>query len=278
MSVNENRRKRDFAQYDSMSTEDLEQILRQDAEAPAEQESDTDKLLYVMEVLARRNRETNCTGATPQEAWTSFREHYAPDPEAVKSDKPARPWLRRLIAAAAAVFLILSIPITARALGWDEFWDVVARWAKETFSFVSEGSEDASEPEPTDAIEYTSLQDLLKRNNRPYDMVPTWIPDGFVQNKVEKDISPLMETYRAFYMFGNREIEISVQLYLIQDSRKAEIDQLIEEYNYNGVSYYFFSNYNQLQVVWVDSDYECIISGDLNLDEAKKMIRSIERG
>ena len=156
-----------------MSTEELEQILRQDAEAPADQEADTDFLLDVMEVLAGRDRENIQTKKTAEEAWASFQEHYAPDPEAVSSAKPVRPWIRRLIAAAAALVLILSIPLTARALGWDELWDVVARWAKETFSFVSGDPEQVSEPSPTYDGEYTSLQDLLKRSIRPYDTVPT---------------------------------------------------------------------------------------------------------
>ena len=109
MSVNENRREGDFAQYDSMSTEELERILRQDAEAPAEQESDTEKLLYVMEVLARRNRETNRSGTTPQEAWESFQEHYAPEKDSIKPDRPIRPWVRRLIAAAAQSIYTLAL-------------------------------------------------------------------------------------------------------------------------------------------------------------------------
>ena len=45
-----------------LSTEELEQILRQDAETPEEQETDTDFLLEVMEVLAERKR-IDCTEA-----------------------------------------------------------------------------------------------------------------------------------------------------------------------------------------------------------------------
>lgn len=281
MSENEHRRMQNLSQYDSMSTEALEQILRADAETPAEQESDIELILYVMEVLARRKKEKPQSGKTAQQSWESFQQHYLPEQEIHKQNTKklsGRPWLRRIAACAAAVILILCIPLSSRAFSLEELWDVVARWAKETFSFVSGDAEQVSEPSPTYDGEYTSLQDLLKKNNRPYDIVPTWIPDGFVLEKVEKDITPLQESYIAFYIFDDREIEISIQKYLAQDSRKTEIGQLIEEYEINGVSYYFFSNINRLQAVWMISDYECILTGDLTLEEAKKMINSIEGG
>lgn len=259
-----------------MSTEELEQILRQDAEAPADQEADTDFLLDVMEVLAGRDRENIQTKKTAEEAWASFQEHYAPDPEAVRSAKPVRPWLRRLIAAVAALVLILCIPVTAHAFNWDELWDVVARWAKETFSFVRGDLEQVSEPSPTYDGEYTSLQDLLKRSNRPYDMVPTWIPDGFVLEKVEKDIMPEREMYRAFYRNGKKEVRLRIQTYSASYFGSFEIDDSVEIYEISGEKYYIFSNLGQIQVIWIKEPYECLISGDISIIEAKKMVDSIK--
>lgn len=261
-----------------MSTEELEQILRQDAEAPADQEADTDFLLDVMEVLAGRDRENIQTKKTAEEAWASFQEHYAPEPEAIRSAKPARPWLRRLIAAAAALVLILCIPVTARALGWDELWDVVARWAKETFSFVRGDLEQVSEPSPTYDGEYTSLQDLLKRSNRPYDMVPTWIPDGFVLEKVEKDVTPEQEVYQALYKNGSREVKLNFKTFTYGNSWNVEIEDSIEIQRESGIEYYIFSNLDKIQVIWIDESYECMISGDISLEEAKQMINSIKKG
>lgn len=261
-----------------LSTEELERILRQDAEAPEEQETDTDFLLEVMEVLAERNRENAHTPKTAEEAWESFQKNYAPKAGGNKSAKPVRPWLRHLIAASAALVLILCIPTTAKALSLQKLWDVVARWAKETFSFVSGDAEQVSEPEATDAIEYSSLQDLLKRNNRPYDMVPTWIPDGFVLEKVEKNVMPGAESYRAFYRSGTKEMKIRVKTYSPVDSWSVEIENIVETYERYGIEYHIFSNLEQLQIVWISQSYECLVSGDISLEEAKKMIESIERG
>ena len=56
MSEKQNRGIGDLSKYDAMTTEELEEILRLDAEMPEGQESDTDKILYIMEVLTERKR------------------------------------------------------------------------------------------------------------------------------------------------------------------------------------------------------------------------------
>lgn len=277
MSENEHRRMRDLSQYDSMPMEALEQILRADAETPTEQESDIEQILYVMEVLVRREKDNQQSRKTAQQSWESFQQHYLAESEIQEHRKlPGQPWGRRMVACAAAVILILCIPMSSRAFSFEELWNVVARWAKETFSFVSGDAEQVSEPEITDSIEYTSLQNLLKQNNRPYDMIPTWIPDGFVLEKVEKDMMPGREVYRAFYLDGIEELTIRVQTYTAKYSENIEIeDDPIEIYELSGISYYIFSNLDQYQIMWIAKNYECMISGDISFDEAIAIVNSI---
>lgn len=78
MSWNRNRGIRDLSKYASMATEELEKILRLDAEAPMGQESDTELLLHVMELLANRRRNTSRDEKTAQQAWESFQQNYLP--------------------------------------------------------------------------------------------------------------------------------------------------------------------------------------------------------
>lgn len=282
MSENEHRGIRDLSQYDSMPTEALEQILRADAETPAEQESDIELILYIMEVLSRRKKENQQSEKAAQQSWESFQQHYLPEQKIQKQNttKPSgRPWLRRIAACAAAVILIFCIPLSSRALSLEELWDVVARWAKETFSFVSRDAEQVSEPEATDAIGYTSLQDLLKRNKVDSKMVPTWIPDGFSLKQVEKVMSPGREVYIAFYQNSEKELTIRIQTYMQENSLKFEVEEgSAEIYEYLDMKYYIFSNMDQLQIIWLENHYECVISGNISINDAKSMINSIQRG
>lgn len=285
MSEEQCRGAREFTRYDSMTTEELEKILRLDAEAPMEQESDTELILYVMEVLAKKGKKSN-TGKTAQESWESFQKHYLTQyaeprghtPKSATHGKTPQPWLRRLIACAAAIILVLCIPLSAKAFGWEDVWNLIARWGKETFSFYSSESTDVGDPSPDDRGNYASLNELLTKNKIDTKIVPTWIPDGYVLEKVEKDVNPEQKIYRALYLDGEKKLKIRVQT-CMPEFQKTEIEQdIIEEYTHSGTTYYIFENINQLQVIWVKDSYECNISGDISLEDAKKMIESIGKG
>lgn len=284
MSENLNRGNRDFSKYDTMTTEELETILRLDAEAPEDAESDVELLFYVMGVLASRQNATEVTGNDAASAWKSFQENYMPEivVERDTSDKCTRiamPWVRRLVAAAAVVALVIILPISAKALTFGELWDIIACWAKETFSFVSGEDAEYSEPNAENTEEFTSLQDALGKSNRNPNIVPTWIPDGYVLAHIEKDITPLKEVYRAQYLNGDSELMIRVQTHLSEDNYSFEIEEGNPEiYTVSGVDYYLLVNKDQITAAWVADNYQCSISGDLTIDEIKMMIDSIGKG
>lgn len=286
MSEEQCRGARDFTRYDSMTTEELEKILRLDAEAPMEQESDTELILYVMEVLAKRKNKEN-TGKTAQESWEAFQKHYLTQdagprghtPKAATNGKTPQPWLRRLIACAAAIILVLCIPLSAKAFGWEDILNLIAVWGKETFAFSSAENANIGVPSPNHNGEYTSFKDFLIQNKIDSDIVPAWIPDGFVLTKCEKAVSPDQKIYRANYLSGENELMIRVQTYTSSKLQNIEVEEgFLEVYEASGIDYYIFSNMDQLQVIWIKDSYECIFSGNLSVDDAKKMINSIEKG
>lgn len=281
MSESRSRGTRDFSKYDAMDTQTLEEILRLDAESPEGSGSDTELLLYVMGVLADRRHENNA-GKTAQEAWESFQQNYAPEKapsEGKKSAGKSIRWLRRLTAAVAAVVLVVLLPLTAEAFSWKDVWNVVAKWAKETFSFVGSEAATVSEPVPDYDGECTSLQELLRKNKIDPSIVPTWIPDGFALGRIEKDVTPTQEIYRAFYSNDNKELKIRVQTFLGEEPDKIEINkELVEIYEFSGLQFYIFSNMNQIRAVWATDSYQCNISGTLTIEELKSMINSIGKG
>lgn len=282
MSENQNR---DYSRFDNMTTEELEDILRLDASAPEGEESDTELLLYVMGVLVDRKK-NNCTGKTALEAWESFQQNYLSDDELFPEDKPKHsgsrrtaPWLRRMVAAAAVVALLVCVPVTANAFSWEDLWNIVAYWAKETFSFVSGDPAEVTEPDTEYNADASSLQELLLDCEHDPSIIPTWIPEGFVLEKVERDITPAQEVYRASYLFGDKQLRIRVKTFIAADPYNIEIEMdFVEVYIANNIEYLIFKNTDQLRAVWTTGSYECNISGDLSLDDIKMMIDSIGKG
>ena len=203
MSENLDHGARDFSRYDAMATEDLEQILRLDSEAPEGQESDTDLLLYVMGVLAsRKNAKT--TGNTAQQAWEEFQTHYLNDEDDISTQEPEvatpskRPMLRRVIAAAAVVAILAAFSVAAGAFGWRGIWNAVAQWAKETFSFVTT-DQPGSAPSPSNMQEFASLQQALAATNQSTDIVPTTIPERYQLEEIVVRQNPVRNIYGALY-------------------------------------------------------------------------------
>ena len=270
MSENQNR---DFAKYDAMTTEELEEILRKDSLAPDGQEADGELLLYVMGVLAHRKRHSENPGKTAQQAYESFKEHYLPKQNAAR--KPCCRW----IAAAAVLAVLIAVPFTARALTWDELWSAVATWAKNTFSFAGQEQTDPTEPSGQDDRPYRSLQELLAETNSDTDIVPTWIPDRYSLADIEMDETPMQRNYVAIYANGEQRLKFTVKSYIATDPEKIEINEdLIEVYTVNNIDFYIFSNFERLRVIWLDGSYECNIVGDVTIDEIKLMIDSIAKG
>lgn len=282
--MSENTTQANYSHYDEMPSEQLSEILRKHAHDELEVEPDIEELLYIMEVLSEREKANpNTRMKSPEEAWAIFEEHYMPKSAKMSLKREARkavhPYLRRIVAAAAVLVLLIMLPISAKALKLGDLWDVVARWAKETFSFVSSGNTDVDDPDTEYKDQKCELQELLVSCNHRADLVPTRVPTGFTLEKIEQDITPVQEVYRASYLNGERAFRIRVQTYLADDFQKIEIEEGYSEvYHSEGVDYYIFENVDQCRAVWVIDHYECVISGDLSIEEIKIMIDSIGKG
>ena len=280
MSENQNRRVGNLSKYDAMTTEELEEILRLDAQALEEQESDTEMILYVMEVLAARKRNNGHTGKTALEAYESFTQNYMPEVDNIETTRnvPAKTsitfprWLRSLTATAAVLAILVAGSVTAQAFGLN-IWEVVVKWTQETFHFGEWGSSTNVD------IPYTSLKEALEKGKVSASLSPTWIPDGYDLVDINVECKPLQIAYKAIYTNEDRELRITVQDYL--DGIPVYVEQsegLVEEYEASGITYYLFKNNERTQAVWIVDSYECRITGELTIEELKLMIDSIEKG
>lgn len=138
---------RDFSKFDEMSTEELNEILRQDSQLPDGEDSDTDAILYIMGVIAKRNQELPSSDfGDVNHAWSSFNKNYRfassegcslfdfdDEPQlngtsdktqilrpAPRSNTRPRKWVLRTARILAAVIaVLLATSLTAYAFGFD---------------------------------------------------------------------------------------------------------------------------------------------------------------
>ena len=286
MSENQDRGIRDFSRYDTMATEELEEILRFDTDAPEGEDTDVDLILYVLEVLADRRKNNNqVSGKTALEAFESFKQDYLPEeihiepvPEVnAPKIRPLR-WLRGLTAAAAVLAFVLLGSVTANALGVD-IWKAVAVWAQETFHLQGIVRADTEAQGKDSNLEHDSLEEAVYVLEGISFLVPTWIPEGYELTDITILENPIQKIYSALYQDGEKYLKITVRSY--QNSYPEQIEQsdgTEETIEASGIVFHIFEDVGTLQAVWIKDSYECYISGEITMEQLEMMIYSIEKG
>ena len=270
-----------LSRYDSMPTEELQEILLKHLNGELETEPDTQDLFEIMEVLSKRRKEENPQAfRSNEEAFAEFVAYYMPK----ETEKPAQPkrsiFSSRLLRTAAAVLAIvliltLGMTVTAKAFNFD-IWGKFAIWTKEIFQFTDTSSFNDPKPDKEFSIEYNQLREILAARSIDEKMLPTWLPDGYKHKDVIVMDSPFERTILAIYERDNVELVIQIQQFVgIEPGQIEKDDSLLEIYTVNDINYYIFSNNARLQAAWVIGEFECQIIGKITIDELKAMIDSI---
>lgn len=279
--MSELEKRKNTSRYDCMTTEELQEILRKHAHGELETEPDTEDLFKIMEVLSERRQNTDAPAyRSDEKAFAEFCEHYMP-----KDNEESRPKVIgfsnrvfKTVAAVLAIVLVLTVgtTLTAKAFHID-IWSKFASWTKEIFQFAdSEPGATAKNPEKENNLELKSLQDALTQAEVTEKLVPTWIPDGYKSKDLKVLSTPRALTINAVYEKNDERLIIKIRRTIgIPANQVEKSDDLFEIYTLNGIEYYIFSNNENLQAKWSIGEFECIITGQINLDEMKAMIDSI---
>ena len=278
--MSELNKRAEFSHYDSMTTEELQEILRKHANGELQTEPDTDELYYIMEVLARRREEENPQAfRSDDEALAEFRKHYMPkEKKTAKVIKfPSR--ALKAVAAVLAVVIIFAVgtSITAKAFHID-IWSRFANWTKEIFQFTDlpQGTKPEN-PEKENNLELKSLQDALGQYAETEKLVPTWMPEEYKSKDLKVISTPRVLNISAVYEKNGSELVIKIRQTIgVQAPQVEKNDDFIEAYVVDGVEYYIFSNTETLNAAWSIGEFECIITGKITLEEMKMMIDSIK--
>ena len=270
----------DTSRYARMTTEELQEILRKHAHGELETEPDTEELFEIMEALsARRQNADSPAFRSDEEAFSEFCGHYMPKEEHARPKVigfPNRTF--KTVAAVLALVLVLAVgtTLTAQAFHFD-IWGKFASWTKDTFRFT-DGKPGTTADQQTEEFhpEAKSLQDALLKEGITEKLAPTWLPEGYKNTDLSVQSNLKTRNFCALYMKGDSSLVISIrQSFGIPGKRIEKDDNLFEIYTVNNIDYYIFSNNANLQAAWTVGEFECLIGGQITLEEMKKMIDSI---
>ena len=274
---------RDFSHLDKLSTEELQEILRQDSLLD-DDSSDIDTILYITDLLAKRSDSSN-NSKDVEAAWKSFKENYYPyisDPEPLYSfDSPedevvkAKPRhlsraMKTLSVAAVLAVVIISGSLTASAFGYN-LWGAVAEWTRDTFGFTQSSQNNGIYP-------FENLRDALDAYDIDEPIVPQWIPDGYGEDTVQTAETPDSKIIVAVSKYGSKEIKFEVKIFDDPSNRHWLYEMFeddVEKYSSNGIDFYIMKNDDFTRVSWAVGNNECSILCALEPKEIYRMIDSI---
>lgn len=270
-----------LSRYDSMPTEELQEILLKHLNGELETEPDTQDLFEIMEVLSKRRKTENPQAfRSNEEAFAEFVAYYMPKEKEVKAQPKTIKFPTRLLKTVAAVLAVVVIfvtgtTVTAKAFDFD-IWEKFASWTKEIFHFTDTSGANDPEPGKTDSVEYQQLREALSKYGITAEVVPSWLPNGYKHKDIMVMNSPFERSIMAIYERDNVELIIRIRQVITGKADQVEkSDDLLETYIINGIKYYIFSNTETLQATWVNGEFECFIVGSISIEEMKTMIDSI---
>lgn len=283
-------RRHEFGAFDSMSTEELEAILRMDSYGGENGKYDTDAILYILEVIDKRQNESaEEKKERTERALEEFKTWYLPsaqegsflyyteEKEPDRAERPARRLLRRAALIAAVLAGIFALMLTAQAAGLDIF-GAIARWSDETFSFAVSNASYKGNGGGWLAACRQELEDA----GLPAEYLPTWLPDGYTPGELE--ITQMQDRTEAFLsvegvtgqylnilisVFSN---SIPIENFEIQKSTEDVTQYKINEYTV----YVFYNRKISCGTCCVGNDAVISISGLLPQNDIITMFDSIE--
>lgn len=271
-------RSRDFSEYASMETSELEEILRLDAQSPEGEESDMELILYIMEVLANRKGNSSENKKAAQEAYASFLENYYPQEEKNAAAK-AKPVLRVLKAASLILVLGLLFTLIPQKAQADSFWDWLTRQTAEFMEFFTSKDDEARIEKYNFQTENPGLQqvyDLAVEHGVTIPAIPMFLPGNHILDECKYIQSPAKDWIQARFIEGEETIILHISIYKSEASHsyfKDETETMQEEIE--GRTFNIARNNNVWVAVWSEDNIECSIFIDCQEDTLFRVLKSI---
>ena len=276
MPTPEENQSRDYSRYDQMCTEELEQLLRLDFQAPEEDGFDLEVILYLSDLLARRKGLTDSSAA-----WEQFQAKYRPyaDGHSLYSleEAPSPPtrhlgWLAMLAAVLAALLLSGIITQTAGV-------DLLGRITQRTDPSFHSASDDSGSS-PTAAADgedtrqlLSTLQELGMDHRFPVSHLDGFLPGDVNVTRLNTRVSADVTFTR-----GDRSYTVWVDHFTQPDPNTGTFekdDTPVEEYEHSGQTFYIFSNLDTLTATTYDGEFMVTVSGMLTREELMTILNAI---
>lgn len=287
--------KRKYPIFEQLSTEELNNLLAQDFAAMDEEGPDVDYIMAIMEVINKREKAAEHQSDVDA-AWKNFQEQYQGqaaafdrsnycetdsshrDQSSSTPPSPKKSHTLRLLLIAVIMIALLG----GTASGFGRVFQAVVNWTAETFGFEAPYGAKASADAFAQEDPYADLRSAVATYTI-LPVIPKWAPEGTTRateagvQTTERRESVILS---GFYQVGTRQFIIRIRIYneLPKDySSTYQWDKsyAVVSHNVGGISHDIVYNTETTATAWTNENTECIIQGDLSVEELETMIDSI---
>lgn len=282
-----------YPDLERLSTQELEELLRQDLTTSEDNPDSTELILAIMEVIHAREAQ-QAPPIDEDTAWNTFLERNHPSsvfsalqanpipspPEEALVSFPLKPSpkkrsrrkLRVGIPVAVLLCLLAGIMVFT-ATGSNVIRDMV-QWSEHLFSFRDE------EPSlsPLDDTTFTKIGDAVS-SLTDLPVLPSYYPKECTLIQTETTSS--FNAEQLTFIFSIPDGEFSISITVSETSPQEEVSLYEkssgtpESYYVQGIPHYIMNNIDHVVVAWQNRGVECCIQGHLSVEVVKAMIDSI---
>lgn len=249
-----------FSKYDTMETEQLEEILRADFYLSGAASSDEEQMNYILEVLTKRDKDVlraNLVGA--EKSLEEFKKKHAKELQHTNRKKRTSQIIRFSAVAAAMCILILG-SVTANSVGWN-IWDRIATWTESVFRFESYEQAETDFDHIPEPLKTTA--EKLTEYGITENAIPTVLPDGceFKNNSFFSDSEKISIVTELSCDSEPIIFQYVIHLRTVYDSEFQKDEGEPDIIEHNGILFYVFTNCGKYTITWMDGSLECMITG-----------------
>lgn len=290
-----------YSYLDQLSTQELEELLQKDAEAP--DGGDLDRVMYIMEVIEKREGGADkekaaaaledffSTYATPEgeglhlySSGEAESIHAPSEPEKTSLKRKSHKTILRkalLIAAALACAFVLA---ACSVGGFARFFQMVGKWTSEVFTFENAYKGEIPQevgtkaPQPQKDVQYSRIEDALTAYGITEKVVPTKLPEGFETTTVDVSKSEHGNFVKFCAVYESEAHYLVLQIRQISDINTESFEKdtdTVTQYTKEGIVHYFYTNMDSNCVTWFNGNLECFIDTDLSEDNLVIVVNSI---
>ena len=241
-----------------------------------------DAIRLIRSILREREKDIAVV-MTPEleKAWEKYQRDTDKIWASSRRSRKIRSWTMRAVAAAAMLVLLL-IPVVPQEAGAESLWDALVRWTSEIVEFFGPGDNEHRIVEyefKTDNPGLQQVYDAVVELGVTEPVVPMWLPDGYELVEFEIDDSPAVTRVHARFTCQKENIILSVDICNAEVSRTYQKDESpVDSYEHSGIAHQIFQNYENTTVVWSRNNIECHLVVNCQVDILHEILKSIYIG